>query len=41
MRLLLIASTFLFFKVGAQSLAKLGPLPSVEALKEGELEISI
>jgi hypothetical protein len=41
MRLLLIASTFLCFKVGAQSLAKLGPLPSVEALKEGELETSI
>ena len=41
MRLLLIASTFLFFKVGAQNLAKLGPLPSVEALKEGELETSI
>ena len=41
MRLLFIASTFLFFKVGAQSLAKLGPLPSIEALKEGELETSI
>jgi squalene cyclase len=41
MRLLLIASTFLFFKVGAQSLAKLGPLPSIEDLKEGELEASI
>ena len=41
MRLLLIASTFLVFQVGAQSLAKLGPLPSIEILKEGELEASI
>ena len=41
MRLLLIASTFLVFQVGAQSLAKLGPLPSIEVLKEGELEASI
>jgi hypothetical protein len=41
MRFLLIASTFLFFKVDAQNLVKLGPLPSVERLEEGELEASI
>ena len=40
MRLLLIASTFLVFQVGAQSLAKLGPLPSIEVLKEGELGLN-
>lgn len=41
MRLPLIASALLLLQVGAQNLAKLGPLPAVEQLKEGELEASI
>lgn len=41
MRLLLITSTLLLLKIGAQPLPKLGTLPVVESLKEGELEASI